>query len=115
MSTFGSIFSDFFEILGALWQLIARGGWIAIVWAVVYMFWYYYKEEIQLQFRLSQEWTFLHIRVPKENERSLLGVEQIFSQLHQLHLNFTFAEKYIEGKIQLWYSLEIVSLGGKIS
>lgn len=115
MLSTGSLVSDFIAILTSLWRLIANGGWVAIVWAVVYMFWYYYKEEVQLQFRLSQDWTFLHIRVPKENERSLLGVEQIFSQLHQLHLNFTFAEKYIEGKIQLWYSLEIVSLGGKIS
>ncbi len=115
MASLQSIFLDFGKTLADLWYLTVHGGWIAIVWAVVYMFWYHYKEEIQLQFRLSQNWTFLHIKVPKENEHSLLGVEQIFSQLHQLHLNFTFAEKYIEGKIQLWYSLEIVSLGGKIS
>ncbi len=115
MSSLQNTFTDFFSILGSLWSLVAHGGWILIVWAVVYMLWYQYKNEIQHQFVLGTPWTFLHIRVPKENELSLLGVEQMYSQMHQLHINLTFAEKYVEGKFQLWYSLELVSLGGKIS
>ena len=74
-----------------------------------------YKAEISHQWAHSQEWVFLSIRVPKENLTSTLAVESVFSQMHALHSSLTFPQIYIEGKDQLWYSLEIVSLGGKIS
>jgi hypothetical protein len=74
-----------------------------------------YVEEIQSQFIKAQEWTFLNIRVPKVNELSTLAVEQVFAQMHAILSGATFAQKYVEGQVPLWYSMEMVSLGGKIS
>ncbi len=80
-----------------------------------YILWRVYLHEIQHQYIYSQDWMFLSIRVPKDNLLSTLAVENIFAQLHSLHVNKTFAERFVEGHIQLWYSLEIISMGGKVS
>lgn len=85
------------------------------VCALIYILWRMYFTEIKHQYILSQEWIFLHIKVPKENIVSSLAVETIFAQMHALHAGKTFPEIYVEGQGQLWYSLEIVSMGGKTS
>jgi hypothetical protein len=90
-------------------------GWVLFVIGLVYMLRHEYLEEIQGQFVRSVEWIFLEIRVPKENRASTLAVENIFTQMHALHASLTWEEKYMQGRFQLWYSLEIVSLGGHVS
>ncbi len=74
-----------------------------------------YRKEIEHQYVHGIEWIFFNIKVPKDNLTSTLAVENIFAQLHSLHSGLTFAQIYVEGRVQLWYSLELVSMGGKIS
>lgn len=107
--------SGFTEIFGIFWLVFKNGGWLIFIWGLLYVLYKMYRGEIEHQFVHSQEWIFLNIKVPKENTTSTLAVESIFGQMHALHSSLTFAQRYVEGKIQLWYSLEIVSLGGKIS
>lgn len=107
--------SGFTEIFGIFWLVFKNGGWLLFIWGLLYVLYKMYRGEIEHQFVHSQEWIFLNIKVPKENTTSTLAVESIFGQMHALHSSLTFAQRYVEGKIQLWYSLEIVSLGGKIS
>lgn len=90
-------------------------GWVLFLWGFIFMMWVEYLEEIQGQFVGSTEFIFLKILVPKENKTSTMAVEAIFSQMHALHKSHTFMQKYMEGQVQLWYSLEIVSLGGNVS
>jgi hypothetical protein len=106
-------FSDIFRI--AFLVIFKYYGWVFFVWGLIVILWRVYYLEIEHQYIHAQEWTFLHIKVPRENMVSTLAVESIFSQMHALHVGKTPLEKYVEGQIQLWYSLEIVSLGGKIS
>ncbi len=103
------------ESFSTLWYLFSHGGWVLAVILVIYLLYQQYLNEIVDQFKSSQEWVFLHIRAPKENLVSTMAVEQIFAQLHAVHAGLTFPEQYIEGRVQLWFSLEIISLGGKIS
>lgn len=74
-----------------------------------------YMNKIIGNFIGSNEQIFLHIKVEKENLQSLLAMEQVFTQMHAIHGNFTWAEIYLEGKVNMWVSFEIVSIGGKIS
>ena len=104
--------TEIFQIVGTFFL---HGGWLLLVAVIIYIAFTMYKEEISHQWVHSQEWVFLNVKVPKENLTSTLAVENIFSQMHALHTSITFAQKYVEGKDQLWYSLEIISLGGKIS
>ncbi len=98
-----------------LWWFFSHGGWIVFVLVAVWVLFSQYMEEIQGQFISAQEWVFLNIRVPKTNELSTLAVEQSFAQMHAILSSPTFAQKYVEGQSPLWYSLEMASLGGKIS
>jgi hypothetical protein len=115
MSYVLNLFPNFPQAFGALWWVFLHGGWVAFVITLVYILYQLYDMEIRAQFRADQEWTFLLIRTPRENLTSTLAVEQIFSQLHALHTTITWAHRRIEGRVQLWFSFEIVSLGGKVS
>ncbi len=125
MAIISQVFPDLAPILNISTQFFLHGlpfkfgwvfsGWIYFILGMVYLLWKSYLLEIQHQFVHNNKFIFLNIRVPKENMVSTLAVETIFSQLHALHVAKTFAEKYVEGQFQLWYSLEIVSFGGKIS
>jgi hypothetical protein len=107
--------SSMLEVLSDLWLIFSHGGFIVLVIIAMYVLFEQYMNEIGSQWSASQEWIFLSIRVPRANLVSTLAVEQIFTQMHAIHSGISFSGKYIEGKKQLWYSLEIVSLGGKIS
>lgn len=113
----GSIFNGLFDItlFDTLYTFFVNGGWVLLVIAVVYMLFKLYMYEIQEQWYSQQEWVFLSIRTPKENLISTLAVEQIYAQLHAMFTTLAFPDVYLEGKFQLWFALEIVSIGGKIS
>ncbi len=100
---------------GAIWQF---GKYILIplfIFFVVSRLWRLYVKILQEEYLKNIEWSFLSVRVPKINELSTLAVEQVFQQIHTIVGSPSFAQKYIEGYVPLWYSFEIVSLGGKIS
>jgi hypothetical protein len=98
-----------------IWIFISHGGWVIFVLLAIYILYLLYMNEIQTQYIESIEWVFLEVKPPKANTSTFYNAEQIFIQLHQLFDNFTFQEKYIEGKVIFWISLEIISLGGTIS
>jgi hypothetical protein len=116
MQVLYSVLPNFFEVFHITFIFIFQYyGWVLFVIGLIYMLYHEYLEEIQSQFVRNTEWSFLQILVPKENRISTLAVESIFAQMHALHRSLTWQERFIEGKFQLWYSLEIVSLGGKVS
>lgn len=106
---------NFFDIFHYALVFFAKGGWVIFVYFLLKTLWHEYMEEIQGQYVGSTEWVFLEIKVPKENSVSLMAVESIFSQMHALHGALTWEEIYIQGRFQLWYSLELISLGGRVS
>ncbi len=115
MNPFDGVLPNFLEIFSIISWLFIHGGWVVLLITIIYLFYYLYRKEIEHQVIAAQPWTFLSIKVPRENLASTLAVEAMFSQMHALHSSLTFAETVVEGRIQLWYSLEIISLGGKIS
>ena len=56
----------------------------------------------------------LAIDIPKDNEQSLVAVEQIFAHLTGIGKRLNLIEKYIKGETPLTISLEIISLEGYI-
>jgi len=115
MEVLKAILPNFGDIFYYAFLFVARGGWVLFVVALLVLLWHEYIEEVQGQFVTNTEWVFLEIRPPKENMTSTLAVENIFSQMHALHRSLTWEEMYMQGQFQLWYSLEIVSFGGKVS
>lgn len=116
MPVLTSILPNFGEVFHlAFLAIVKYYGWVFFIIALLVMLKHEYMEEIQGQFLKKIEWVFLEIRVPKNNTVSTMAVENIFSQMHALHATITFEQKYMGGKFQQWYSLEIVSLGGHVS
>jgi hypothetical protein len=103
------------NLLVQSWYFFVRGGFILFICLTVYILAQMYLEEIRTHWASNIDWVFLQIKTPKENLVSLLSVEQIYTQLSASLAFPTFAQKYVEGVDQIWFSLEIVSLGGKIS
>lgn len=109
------LFPDIIYILKIVWFLFSHGGWVLFVLLTIYFLFNLYMNEIQTQNLKSIEWVLLEIKPPKDNPTSFYNAEQVFIQLHQLFDNWTFQEKYLEGKTVFTVSFEIISLGGKIS
>lgn len=109
------LFPDILQSLQTAWFIISHGGWIVFVLLGIWILYKLYLEEIQGQYLGSIDYTLLEIKPPKENPTTFYQAEQVFIQLHQLFDNFTFQEKYLEGKLVFRISLEIISLGGRIS
>ncbi|MCX6785618.1 MAG: hypothetical protein NTZ18_02060 [Candidatus Komeilibacteria bacterium] len=99
---------------GIIWYFFSTVGWIFLiamflgagVWS-----WLFNKRKKWLA---SVPFTLLAIDIPKDNEQSLMAVEQIFATLAGIKAGYTMWEKYYQGKTQLSFSLEIISLEGYI-
>jgi len=103
------------NMLAAAYVVLTHGGWILILILGALLAFRIYMKQIQDRFVGSTEQIFLNVKVERNNEKSLRAVDSLFSQLHAVHTSFTWAEKYLEGRVNLWISFEIVSIGGKIS
>lgn len=106
---------DILNLLNTFWFIFSHGGWAVFVLLAIYLFYLLYLDEIRTQYKKTIPWVFLEVRPPKVNAQSFYSMEQVFMQLHTLFDNWSFSEKYLEGRVIFWMSMEIISLGGKIS
>ncbi len=90
----------------------------AIVWVpiiligILWDMWLTTKRE---QFIDTMEWTSLEVRIPKEVFKSPLAMELVLIKaIHQTGGIDTWLKRYIQGSVLSWFSLEIVSIEGKI-
>jgi len=100
--------------LELMWAVFVYGGWvvlsIALLWGLFYLRLYFQRKK----WLLKQKQILLAIDIPKDNEQSMIAVEQMFASLHGIKKNPNTYEKYWEGQTQLNFSLEIVSFEGYI-
>jgi hypothetical protein len=67
----------------------------------------------QLKYIFKQKPVLLEIRIPKDIQKSPLAMEIIFGIMHQGGAS-TYTEAYLDGKVSPWFSLELVSIEGKV-
>ncbi|MBT4122070.1 hypothetical protein HOE31_03940, partial [bacterium] len=97
-----------------IWNIFSHGGWLVLVILIFVTAYYIYFERKKQKFINSIEHTMLAIDIPKDNEQSLVAVEQIFAHLTGIGKRLNLIEKYIKGETPLTISLEIISLEGYI-
>ncbi len=93
-------------------QILFTVGWIPVAVVLLLGFkdlWLFY---IQSKWGAVQRYIFLAIDIPRGNEQSPKAVENMFSYLAGAHGSINLIEKYWEGKFQLSFSFEIVSIDG---
>lgn len=89
-------------------------GWLIFAWVLLWGVLQIWLYERQHAWAHKQKYVLLAIDVPRNNEQSPRSVENLFIYLAGAHGSFTLIEKWWEGKFQLDFSFEIVSIGGVI-
>lgn len=95
--------------------------WIAALFAFLFFLpiplailcWRLYILYIKSFHILNLEWTLLEVKMPREVFKSPAAMEVVLSALHQPGEG-TLIDKYVNGRVRVWFSLEMVSLGGSI-
>ena len=106
----GSTFdpTTFVPFLKALVPLIAALFLASLAWQA----WISYINRV---FTHSMKWVLLEVRIPKEVFKSPLAMELVLiNAFHQTGGTGTWYNRWWEGKIRQWFSLEIISLEGNI-
>jgi hypothetical protein len=106
--------TDFFKqpVDVVFFHLLGEYGWLIL--AIMFLFgvrelWLIY---VQTKWAMKNKFILLAIDVPRANEQSPRAVENMFSYLAGAHGSINFFEKWFEGKFQLAFSYEIVSIDG---
>jgi hypothetical protein len=73
--------------------------------------WHHYRQE---RFIMGIKWVLLEIQVPRDVIKSPAAMELIFANALYHKSNKGFWEQYIQGAPWFWFSLEIVSIDGRV-
>lgn len=104
-SDLGTVVIDFLKRTWWLWFFI-------IIFRLFLETWLHWRQEI---FRARIKWVFLELRIPRLIEKSSQAMEQVLAAFHSLrNAPDDIREKYWDGEVPRWYSLEMVSFGGEI-
>ena len=77
-----------------------------IVWKIRLLY-------INVKYMSNMEWVMLEIRVPREIHKSPQAMELVLDAMYQTYPGHWY-DVYIKGIVRNWFSLEIISIEGKI-
>ncbi|MBX4187835.1 MAG: hypothetical protein KW793_01730 [Candidatus Doudnabacteria bacterium] len=109
----------FEETFGFTWQvaqtiLVNYYGWVLFAGVFIWIGYRLWLERQIIKYLSTIKWVYLEARVDQLNERSPVAMEQVFTSMHAMMQFFSMGEKW-SGRIPLWMSAEIVSIGGRVS
>ncbi len=111
---FGRFLKGFLPYFSIFWQIFKSWWWLPlpfIFWRPFCFLWLWWRTDLWLK---KQKFILLEIRIPKEVLKPIRAMETVMSALWQpIYDPPDWWEKWIEGKIQLSYSFEIVSIDGE--
>ena len=97
-----------------IWHFFLNGGWIMFAVVFIWGIWKNYVFYKSGKFYGAQTFVLLSIDIPRNNIQTPKAVENFFTALAGAHMPLEWHEKNIEGKFQLGFSCEIVSIDGHI-
>jgi hypothetical protein len=77
------------------------------------LFWEVWVRYVRLKFFLSLEYTVLELRLPRDLYKSPLAMETVLTAIHNTADGTSYGRFWV-GEVRPWYSLEIVSIEGKV-
>ncbi|KKR49128.1 MAG: hypothetical protein UT86_C0001G0100 [Candidatus Magasanikbacteria bacterium GW2011_GWC2_40_17] len=97
------------------YYLLVHGGWFVVVIGFYHLFLsFYILNRITSYMVAKYKWAYLAVDVPKGNEQTPKAVESIFSHLAGAHKDPDMEEAVLDGYLQPWFSLEIISIEGYV-
>jgi len=107
---------DFFS--GTFIQLILFILSLAPIWVplvLILVAWQFWVKYLRVSYLASLEWVLLEIRIPRDVFKSPQAMEiALVNAFHQGGGMGNWYQKYWQGRVHMWFSLEIVSLEGKV-
>jgi hypothetical protein len=92
--------------------------WVVLLFLTVVFFrifrqvWLFYKQSL---YKKAVDWIILELKIPRDVLQTPRVMEQFFINLYGLRNSpGDLLEKYIEGEVTLWWSLEIASFDSKV-
>src|SRR5574343_190174 len=95
-------------------QLIITGSPLILFAVLLNIFWPLWVNYLRSSFFITQKTCLLEIKIPKDHFRSPKAMELFLTSLHQTGGEGTWYDKYWLGKTRPWFSLEMVSINGKV-
>lgn len=89
----------------------------AVVWIPVVLTplaWGLWVQYVRKAWLHSQKFVLLEIKLPQETFKSPAAMELVLTALYQTSGEGTPIDRYWEGKMRPWFSLELVSIGGEV-
>ncbi|MBU1292858.1 hypothetical protein KJ819_02190 [Patescibacteria group bacterium] len=68
----------------------------------------------RVEYIATQDTVLLELKLPRDTRKPPLAMETILANLHLASGEATWYKRYVLGRSRPWYSLELVSLGGKV-
>jgi hypothetical protein len=108
MAIFLSILQNAGTVLYYTWWF-----WIFVIFLPLFVeTWLFWRQEM---FKRDIDFVLLELRMSREVRKSPMAMEQVLAAIHSLrNIPGDPKEKWITGEVTLWYSLELVSIGGEI-
>lgn len=106
--------SNFFVILAVLGKFLLSVWWIYIPIILLILIRDLWLKHVRNQYVNKREWVSLEIIPPKEVKKTPKAIEQFFAALHATQSGPNAKDRYMNGKTQDWFSMEMVSRAGEI-
>ncbi|MEN9921081.1 MAG: hypothetical protein RLZZ517_59 [Candidatus Parcubacteria bacterium] len=87
---------------------------IAVPLALMYFLFHVYIDYNRAKYYNSLEWVLLEIIPPQEHMRSPAAMELFLLALYQTGGESTWIDRWVKGKVRTWFTLEIVSIEGRV-
>jgi len=102
-------------ILDAVYDVWLATWWIAAPLISFFIFWTFWVLYVQFRFISEIQWILLELKVPRDVMKTPKAMEQVFAAAHAPYsYGLRFLEKYWEGKVEYWFSFELVGHGGEV-
>ncbi|HBM45673.1 MAG: hypothetical protein UT05_C0004G0021 [Parcubacteria group bacterium GW2011_GWF2_38_76] len=105
------ILIQFFKPVGGV---LIQAFSFALPFLTIILAWSSWRHYIVKSFISKAEWVMLEIRLPKEHQKTPLAMEVVLGAFHQFPTPPTWYDYWWLGKVPLWFSLELVSINGKV-
>lgn len=110
------IFANFssLSLPSLLWIAFIRGGWVIFAYFFIQASYLIWLMEKQNKYASTVTYIILAIDIPKDTEQTPKAVEQLFATISGAHSPLSWKEVYLEGKFQLAFQFEIISIDGYV-
>lgn len=113
-----SVTGEFFSLFttGPAYEMIRIVGKLWFVWlppSLLFILWDVWVIYVRTRWVEGSNWVLLEIKPPREIEKSPRAMEIVLSSLHNTRQG-NLIERFWDGFLSMWYSLEIVGINGEV-